>query len=160
MGIEERGHDYFLQCTDARPDTGGLSGATPAEAVSWGKDRPRQPARLRRLLPGQHDLPASHHRLRADPARPAQAQRSLRPPRRTTRRHQGAVFEKGHGGKNCPPHGHLRRERLRHRRHPGKAPPQSGKARHQHWLRPELVSSRSVLCYRARFQRMRRLQEN
>ena len=28
MGIEERGHDYFLQCTDARPDTGGLSGAT------------------------------------------------------------------------------------------------------------------------------------
>src|SRR6476661_1123407 len=36
MGIEERGHDYFLQCTDARPDTGGLSGATPGEAVSWG----------------------------------------------------------------------------------------------------------------------------
>jgi deoxyhypusine synthase len=31
MGIEERGHDYFLQCTDARPDTGGLSGATPAK---------------------------------------------------------------------------------------------------------------------------------
>ncbi len=40
MGIEERGHDYFLQCTDARPDTGGLSGATPAEAVSWGKINP------------------------------------------------------------------------------------------------------------------------
>jgi len=37
MGIKEKGHDYFLQCTDARPDTGGLSGATPAEAVSWGK---------------------------------------------------------------------------------------------------------------------------
>jgi len=33
-------HDYFLQCTDARPDTGGLSGATPAEAVSWGKVDP------------------------------------------------------------------------------------------------------------------------
>jgi deoxyhypusine synthase len=29
MGVEEKGHDYFLQCTDARPDTGGLSGATP-----------------------------------------------------------------------------------------------------------------------------------
>jgi deoxyhypusine synthase len=29
-----------LQCTDARPDTGGLSGATPAEAVSWGKVDP------------------------------------------------------------------------------------------------------------------------
>ncbi|MDB6028603.1 MAG: deoxyhypusine synthase, partial [Verrucomicrobiales bacterium] len=40
MGIQERGHDYFLQCTDARPDTGGLSGATPAEAVSWGKIDP------------------------------------------------------------------------------------------------------------------------
>jgi deoxyhypusine synthase len=40
MGIDERGHDYFLQVTDARPDTGGLSGATPAEAVSWGKIDP------------------------------------------------------------------------------------------------------------------------
>jgi deoxyhypusine synthase len=40
MGIEEKGHDYFLQVTDARPDTGGLSGATPAEAVSWGKVDP------------------------------------------------------------------------------------------------------------------------
>ncbi len=40
MGIQEKGHDYFLQVTDARPDTGGLSGATPAEAVSWGKVDP------------------------------------------------------------------------------------------------------------------------
>lgn len=40
LGIKEKGHDYFLQCTDARPDTGGLSGATPAEAVSWGKVDP------------------------------------------------------------------------------------------------------------------------
>jgi deoxyhypusine synthase len=40
LGIEERGHDYFLQITDARPDTGGLSGATPSEAVSWGKVDP------------------------------------------------------------------------------------------------------------------------
>ncbi len=31
------GHDYFIQLTDARPDTGGLSGATPSEAKSWGK---------------------------------------------------------------------------------------------------------------------------
>ncbi|TDI08147.1 MAG: deoxyhypusine synthase [Acidobacteria bacterium] len=37
LGIEEKGHDYYLQVTDARPDTGGLSGATPAEAVTWGK---------------------------------------------------------------------------------------------------------------------------
>lgn len=40
MGIAEKGHDYFLQFTDARPDTGGLSGATPSEAVSWGKVDP------------------------------------------------------------------------------------------------------------------------
>ena len=42
LGIEETGHDYFLQITDARPDTGGLSGATPSEAVSWGKIDPEQ----------------------------------------------------------------------------------------------------------------------
>ncbi|MDX1763670.1 MAG: deoxyhypusine synthase [bacterium] len=42
FGLEEAGHDYFLQITDARPDTGGLSGATPAEAVSWGKVDPEQ----------------------------------------------------------------------------------------------------------------------
>lgn len=40
LGISEKGHDYFLQITDARADTGGLSGATPAEAVSWGKVDP------------------------------------------------------------------------------------------------------------------------
>ncbi|HHO48494.1 MAG TPA: deoxyhypusine synthase [Desulfobacteraceae bacterium] len=42
LGIEEEGHDYFLQITDARPDTGGLSGATPSEAVSWGKIDPQR----------------------------------------------------------------------------------------------------------------------
>jgi deoxyhypusine synthase len=40
LGLEEKGYDYFLQMTDARPDTGGLSGATPSEAVSWGKVDP------------------------------------------------------------------------------------------------------------------------
>ncbi len=35
-----KGHDYFIQITDARSDTGGLSGATPSEAVSWGKIDP------------------------------------------------------------------------------------------------------------------------
>jgi deoxyhypusine synthase len=40
LGINEKGHDYFLQVTDARPDTGGLSGATPGEAVTWGKVDP------------------------------------------------------------------------------------------------------------------------
>ena len=43
LRIKEFGQDFFLQITDARPDTGGLSGATPSEAVSWGKV---DPARL------------------------------------------------------------------------------------------------------------------
>jgi deoxyhypusine synthase len=41
-GLAERGHDYFVQVTDARPDTGGLSGATSQEAVTWGKVDPEQ----------------------------------------------------------------------------------------------------------------------
>jgi deoxyhypusine synthase len=40
LGLAEAGHDYFLQFTDARPDTGGLSGATPSEAMTWGKVDP------------------------------------------------------------------------------------------------------------------------
>ena len=40
LGITEKGHDYYLQFTDARADTGGLSGATPGEAVTWGKIDP------------------------------------------------------------------------------------------------------------------------
>ena len=42
LGLEDEGHDYFVQVTDARPDTGGLSGATPNEAVSWGKVDPEK----------------------------------------------------------------------------------------------------------------------
>ena len=41
LNIKVEGHDYFLQITDAHPDTGGLSGATPSEAVSWGKVAPK-----------------------------------------------------------------------------------------------------------------------
>jgi deoxyhypusine synthase len=41
LGLDEKGHDYFIQFTDARPDTGGLSGATPGEAVTWGKVDPQ-----------------------------------------------------------------------------------------------------------------------
>ena len=40
LGLSEKGHDYYLQITDARPDTGGLSGATPSESVTWGKVDP------------------------------------------------------------------------------------------------------------------------
>ncbi len=42
LGLDEAGHDYFIQFTDARPDTGGLSGATPSEAMTWGKIDPDQ----------------------------------------------------------------------------------------------------------------------
>ncbi|MFQ5904090.1 MAG: deoxyhypusine synthase [Candidatus Binatia bacterium] len=42
LSLKEKGHDYFIQVTDARVDTGGLSGATPGEAVSWGKIDPDQ----------------------------------------------------------------------------------------------------------------------
>ncbi|HON08474.1 MAG TPA: deoxyhypusine synthase, partial [Verrucomicrobiota bacterium] len=42
LRIKEFGQDYFFQVTDARPDTGGLSGATPSEAVSWGKVDPNR----------------------------------------------------------------------------------------------------------------------
>src|SRR5271163_4634620 len=42
LGLDESGHDFFLQVTDARPDTGGLSGATPQEAMTWGKVNPDQ----------------------------------------------------------------------------------------------------------------------
>ncbi len=42
LRIKEVGQDFFLQFTDARPDTGGLSGATPHEAVSWGKVDPNR----------------------------------------------------------------------------------------------------------------------
>jgi deoxyhypusine synthase len=93
LGIDEKGHDFFLQITDARPDTGGLSGATPAEAVSWGKIDPdklpdavvcyvdstialplltsyalakRKPRKLRRLL---DQRVANMERLRAEFAR-------------------------------------------------------------------------------------------
>ncbi len=40
--IKEEGHDFFIQFTDARPDTGGLSGATPHEASTWGKVDPEK----------------------------------------------------------------------------------------------------------------------
>jgi deoxyhypusine synthase len=40
LGINKGGHDYFIQMTQDAPHWGGLSGATPSEAVSWGKIKP------------------------------------------------------------------------------------------------------------------------
>ena len=62
LGIPEAGHDYFLQVTDARPDTGGLSGATPSEAVSWGKVDPER-------LPDAVVVYCRHHHRPAAPDR-------------------------------------------------------------------------------------------
>ena len=37
LNRDDGGQDYIIQITDARPDTGGLSGATLQEGKSWGK---------------------------------------------------------------------------------------------------------------------------
>lgn len=42
LGVEKGGHDYFIQITMDSPQWGGLSGATPSEAVSWGKINPEE----------------------------------------------------------------------------------------------------------------------
>ena len=39
-GIQKGGNDYFIQITTDQAVWGGLSGATPSEAVSWGKVNP------------------------------------------------------------------------------------------------------------------------
>ena len=81
LGIDERGHDYFLQVTDARPDTGGLSGATPGEAVSWGKvDPDRLPDAVVCYLDSTVALPLI--------AAYALAKRKPRPPRRLYQRNE------------------------------------------------------------------------
>ena len=65
MGVAEKGHDYFLQVTDARPDTGGLSGATPVGGGELGQDRSRSPARFGGMLRGFDGGVAADHGLRA-----------------------------------------------------------------------------------------------
>ncbi len=42
LDIHKGGHNYFIQITADAPHWGGLSGATPSEAVSWGKIKPNQ----------------------------------------------------------------------------------------------------------------------
>jgi deoxyhypusine synthase len=72
LRIKEAGHDYFFQITDARPDTGGLSGATPHEAVSWGKvDPQRLPDAVVCYLDATVALPiVAHYALARHKARP------------------------------------------------------------------------------------------
>jgi deoxyhypusine synthase len=86
LGIEEKGHDYFLQITDARPDTGGLSGATPSEAVSWGKIDPEQlPNAVVAYVDGTIGLPILTSYARA--------KRSPRPLKRLYDRREGLLQE-------------------------------------------------------------------
>ena len=47
------GHDYFIQMTMDSPQWGGLSGATPGEAVSWGKINPEE---LKNTVVGYSDF--------------------------------------------------------------------------------------------------------
>ena len=42
LNINKGGHNYFIQITADAPHWGGLSGATPSEAISWGKIKPNQ----------------------------------------------------------------------------------------------------------------------
>ncbi|MEM1426994.1 MAG: deoxyhypusine synthase family protein [Cyanobacteria bacterium P01_H01_bin.130] len=72
LRLPEKGHDYFIQVTDARPDTGGLSGATPSEAVSWGKvDPDKLPSSLVCYTDSAIALPLiTAYVLQQSPARP------------------------------------------------------------------------------------------
>jgi len=42
MNIDKGGHNYFIQITADAPHWGGLSGATPSEAISWKKIKPNE----------------------------------------------------------------------------------------------------------------------
>src|SRR5205823_13809497 len=87
LGISEKGHDYYLQMTDARADTGGLSGATPAEAVSWGKvDPAKLPGTVVCYLDNTVGLPilaayalATRRQRRPNRLYPARADRARQP---------------------------------------------------------------------------------
>jgi deoxyhypusine synthase len=80
LGVAEKGHDFFIQVTDARPDTGGLSGATPAEAVSWGKIDPEKlPDTVVAYVDSTIALPllAAYVTARCRPRQPRRLQRRM-----------------------------------------------------------------------------------
>ena len=78
LRIKEYGQDYFLQVTDARPDTGGLSRRDAERGGELGQGRPRPAARRGRLLHGHDDRHADPDPLRAGAAQAAQAAAPLR----------------------------------------------------------------------------------
>ena len=78
----ERATTTSCKFTDARPDTGGLCGATPQEAMTWGKVDPEQAARHGDLLRRFDRVPAAADGLRPGHARAAQAAAPDGPARR------------------------------------------------------------------------------
>ena len=78
-GILKGGNDYFIQITTDSVVWGGLSGATPAEAVSWGKVNPERAARYRGRVLRLDDRVSAVLRVRGRPQeRPPQAQGAAR----------------------------------------------------------------------------------
>ena len=62
--IPKGGNDYFIQFTTDQVVWGGLSGATPAEAVSWGKVNPGRAARHGGVLCRLDDRVSAVRRVR------------------------------------------------------------------------------------------------
>ena len=86
-GIPKGGNDYFIQITTDSVVWGGLSGATPAEAVSWGKVNPGRAARHGRRVLRFDDRVSALLRVRGRLAeRPPPAQGAGAPARRSSSR--------------------------------------------------------------------------
>ena len=94
LRIKEEGHDYFIQFTDARPDTGGLSGATPHEAVDLGQSGSAPAARCHRLLSGFNGGAPAALPLRAVALQAPKAQTALRPASGNDGNGQNRILEK------------------------------------------------------------------
>ena len=78
-GIPKGGNDYFIQITTDSVVWGGLSGATPAEAVSWGKVNPSVlPDTAVAYCDSTIAFPAVLRIRRRPQERPAQAQGAAR----------------------------------------------------------------------------------
>ena len=86
-GIPKGGNEFFIQITTDQVVWGGLSGATPSEAVSWGKVNPRRPAGYRRRVLRLDDrVPAVLRVRRRQQVRHAQAQGAVSQARGARRR--------------------------------------------------------------------------
>ena len=98
-GIPKGGNDYFIQITTDQVVWGGLSGATPSEAVSWGKVNPGVlPDTVVTYADSTIAFPAVL-RVRLRPQeRPAQTQGAGAQARRAGRGAQGRSGQGAHAG--------------------------------------------------------------